>query len=545
MRSGQRPFRASRLVVGILILMTGCGDGDGVSSPVAPSPITAPPKPSTSQNALVTTTAPVTATSNEGVTLKATQPTLAEPVDEETSEIRPLLVALNSTGFVPVDFGYEFALYAADSGTLARVEGGSGTPRDPGSTSYQVQTPLDLGGTYTWRVRATFEDAFGPWSNDASFTTAPVAFGAPLQLESPIDTVVRDRPTFVVRSGTVEGDPQRIAIQVRVARGGTELTDMHIADEVEASPRGGEELRVVLAEDYPFTPGTDYDWQARTLASTASSRTFLSPWSEAVSFETEVQGLDTPSPVAPSDTTVDTHPALTVRNGAVQGNVGKVYIRAEVTPDDASSGAVYGTAEMQGGAGGLTTILLPGPLQPRVFYRWRALAVAPEAPFGSVTSDWSPPSMFETRADSSLGPVQNPPPRLLEVLRRVAAEHPEELRAAVAAGPTGNPTGPDDPNFRFLHLAVDALREADGGRWGATFWINPSDPNDRGRLSKERVAYYLGNGDPSGSDNIRVIEYLHWATGTMAWHDSTHSLRTRYPHIKGLWKLPRECPRGC
>ena len=83
----------------------------------------------------------------------------------------------------------------------------------------------------------------------------------------------------------------------------------------------------------------------------------------------------------------------------------------------------------------------------------------------------------------------------------------------------------------MLRLAVEALREADGGRWGTTYWTHPPHADN---WSRERLAYYLGNGDPVNSTNIRVIEYLLFANGSIFWWDATDHLRTDYPNATGV-----------
>ena len=547
MRPRQGLFGAGRFLLGMVLLMTGCGDD--ASLPVAPTTV---PSASTSQSMAAPTTVPMVTPEEreEGVTLKATRPMPMNPPNEtEINEVAPLLVASSSDGFVEVDFGYEFEVYAEATGALVEDAPAIVMPESQGSghVSYRVATRLDLGATYRWRVRAVLEDAFdkdadeetdalGPWSRDAFFSIAPVAFGAPVKLR-PIDKVVNTRPLFKVHSGVVEGDPERVVIQLRVTPDDTQPADEHIAGEAEAGAAGGQEVRITLRNDYQMTSDTGYVWQARTVAHKLS-RMFTSDWSDDGSFKTEVQRLGRPGTSLPEEGgTVGARPVLVVENGAVEGNVGRVFIEVEVNRKDGSE-RVSGRAEMQGGEGGETSVRLQETLQPEAPYSWMARAIAPDAPFGPVESEWSAPATFMTDASTSLGPVVNPPPNLLHVVQGVANRYPDELRAAIAAGQAGVSSGLNDPDFQFLYRVVEALRAADGGRWGVTYWTNDHTPEDR--LSKDRVGYYLGdeNSNPHGSPNMRVIEFLFWLDGSMFWYDSTNDIRRNHPEAHGQWRNP-------
>ena len=278
--------------------------------------------------------------------------------------------------------------------------------------------------------------------------------------------------------------------------------------------------------------GTNYRWRIRALLEGA-----FGPWSDYVSFRTAVYRLGAPQPTAPRGVEVGTRPVFVVRNGEVEGDVGSRVIRIEVALDGGFTDAIVGEAKMQGGRGRETRIRLGEALQPKMSYFWRARAVASNTSYGPVVSPWSVTARFTTRAGTSLGPVMSPPPNLLHVIQRVAAEHPDAVRAAHSAGSGGDLTGADDPGFKFLFLTVEALRKENGGRWGITFWTNPGS---RARHSKDRLGYYLGNGDPNGSTNMAVIEFFVWRDGSLAWFDATRSLKRDYPRARGEWRdLPK------
>ena len=531
MKLGGRLLGAGALVVGAALL-PGCGED--LSSPVAPTPIETP-------------------TDGEVIVKTDTAPVPIEPITtseaDEITDRQPLLVASNATGLVPVTFGYEFAVYpAAASGGSAAVDSGFGMPHDANSISYQVQEPLALGTDYTWRVRVTYEDRFGAWSVPAPFSIAPIVFGSPPQLVAPErGSSVGIRPVFTVRNGEIDGEAQRVQIQVRLAPEGTELADTHIVGTTETEGRAGEEVMIQLGGRQALTPGRVYDWQARAVAH-AASRRFHGPWSQSWSFETVELSLGAPEPITPPQgATVGIRPTFHVRNGAVDGDVGPVVILVQVAVDGNKDGvsdddfarAIEGRAPMQGSRGDTSTVQLDQILEPMTSYVWRTQAVAPRASHGPIRSPWSSPDRgFETRAgggDYPLGPVRNPPPNLRHIIQRVANDRPDALRAALDGPIVGTPRRPNDPRYEFLGLAVQALREANGGRWGTCFWIHPGFPDN---LSRDRVAYFLGDANPVDSQNFRVIEFLYWADGSIFWWDSTEHLREEYPNAIGYWRNP-------
>ncbi len=525
-----RLLGAGALVVGAALL-AGCGDD--LTSPAAPTPIDTP--------------------ANEAVVVKtdiAPEPIRPDKTsdDDEITDRQPLLVASNATGLVPVTFRYEFAVYPAAPSGAAALDSGFGTSHDANSTSYRVQTPLTLGTDYTWRVRVAYENEFGAWSRPAPFSLAPVVFGSPPQPVAPArGGSAGTRPVFTVRNGEIHGQVQSVEIQVRLAPEGTELADRHIVGATKTDARAGEEVMISLREDREdLVPGRVYNWQARAVAAHTASRTFHSAWSQSWSFETEEQSLGAPEPTAPSPgAEVGIWPTFRVRNGTIVGEVGPVVIQVQVAvdgngdgvPDDDFASAMEGRAPMQGSPGDPSTVQLDEALAPMTSYVWRARAVAPRAAPVPVRSPWSAVRAFQTGAggDYPLGPARNPPPNLRHVIQRVADAHPDVLRAALDGPIVGTPRWPNDPRYEFLGLAVEALREANGGRWGTCFWIHPGFPDN---LSRDRVAYYLGNGDPVNSRNFRVIEFLFWADGSIFWWDSTDHLREEYPNAIGYWRHP-------
>lgn len=98
-------------------------------------------------------------------TLKVTAPTLISPInDVRLQEAPPLLTAAAVTGkYASVSPQYRFFVFSA-AGALVEEAVADGP-------SYQMLKGLDFNTRYTWRVRAEFDGAFGPWSSTESFLT--------------------------------------------------------------------------------------------------------------------------------------------------------------------------------------------------------------------------------------------------------------------------------------------------------------------------------------------------------------------------------------
>ncbi|HUR35517.1 MAG TPA: hypothetical protein VM032_17060 [Vicinamibacterales bacterium] len=119
-----------------------------------------------------TTVAPTsTATSSadagaaaDGSTLKVSAPTLVTPINDDTSaDTTPTLVATEATGkYVQGSLAYDFELYDDQNVKIQTLV--------VNGLSWKVGA-LEFAKRYTWRVRATTDSAYGPWSPFASFYT--------------------------------------------------------------------------------------------------------------------------------------------------------------------------------------------------------------------------------------------------------------------------------------------------------------------------------------------------------------------------------------
>ena len=106
-----------------------------------------------------------TAVAADGSTLKATAPTPTSPINNQAVTEAPLLTASASTmKFADGALQYRFQLFN-DAGALAQDSGLVNTP------AFRVTAALNLKVRYTWRVRAEYQGAIGPWSAVGSFVS--------------------------------------------------------------------------------------------------------------------------------------------------------------------------------------------------------------------------------------------------------------------------------------------------------------------------------------------------------------------------------------
>lgn len=107
----------------------------------------------------------------DGSTLKATAPSPTSPINgAQPDEL--VLTANKASGKFDTSqqFSYEFEIMTAAGGGVpacsSTVAGGDGS-----TVSYTPTCTLEFDSPQTWRVRATFAGAVGPWSTAASFRT--------------------------------------------------------------------------------------------------------------------------------------------------------------------------------------------------------------------------------------------------------------------------------------------------------------------------------------------------------------------------------------
>jgi hypothetical protein len=105
----------------------------------------------------------------DGSTLKVTAPSPVSPINNAQPD-NLVLVATQSTGkFVSVPLSYEFEIFNASNTRVyaSGVTAGTMSGNNVSHTATNVQLAFDA--PHTWRVRAVYQGAFGPWSSTASF----------------------------------------------------------------------------------------------------------------------------------------------------------------------------------------------------------------------------------------------------------------------------------------------------------------------------------------------------------------------------------------
>jgi len=162
------------------------------------------------------------AAAEDGSTLKVSAPVPQSPIaNTEVEVLTPTLTVVNSESqFISgVNFPQEFQVYRVEgNGILTPVESGI-VPQGAGVTSYVVQAPLVDDTPHQWKVRASFDGAFGPWSEMAAFRTKVlVTIFEPTPLQpAPGEVVDSIRPVLEVKNPQIDGDPGLVFIEFQVA----------------------------------------------------------------------------------------------------------------------------------------------------------------------------------------------------------------------------------------------------------------------------------------------------------------------------------------
>jgi hypothetical protein len=161
------------------------------------------------------TPSPVSDSSSDGSTLKATAPRLVSPVNDlRLDSLQATLTIANAAGkYSNADFEYRFELYQDDTfvANSCRVPAGAG-----GGTSWRVPFDLELDRRYKWRARAEMGPHNGPWSDFQLFRSLdyrgivprPTGGAWPTSGPAIVDYVARAFPQYLVATPT---DDERIA----------------------------------------------------------------------------------------------------------------------------------------------------------------------------------------------------------------------------------------------------------------------------------------------------------------------------------------------
>jgi len=211
----------TRLVmcVGVLALTVGCGESK--RTPVSPDPGTVP---GPDANA-------------DGSTLKATVPSPVSPVNGAQPTDVVVLTASKAAGkFKDIPLSYQFQVRSGstvvyDSGVTGGAGSGNNVSHTPNASAIQPET------TYTWRVRAVFQNAVGSWSPDATFLSPVGAYIRGNEIRDPM-TIGR---TVGTPFGAVQFSDRGIELITHESRVGYQLPQTLQAGEFSVMVTGFDE----------------------------------------------------------------------------------------------------------------------------------------------------------------------------------------------------------------------------------------------------------------------------------------------------------------
>ncbi len=138
----------------------------------------------------------------DGSTLKATAPTPVSPINGAQPDT-VVLTATKSTGkFTDISPSYEFEVFNA-ANTRVYTSGVTGGVGSGANVTHEVPaTALEFDQPHTWRVRAVFEGAVGPWSSSASFKAPVGAYVRGNEVFDPLNTGVPSKVISASRDVT-------------------------------------------------------------------------------------------------------------------------------------------------------------------------------------------------------------------------------------------------------------------------------------------------------------------------------------------------------
>jgi hypothetical protein len=103
----------------------------------------------------------------DGSTLKATAPNPVSPINGTQPDALVLVATTSHGKFVDIPVSYQFQIRSGSTVVFdSQVVAGS---VNGDQVQYTPSAALAADSTYTWRARAAYQGAFGPWSGDATF----------------------------------------------------------------------------------------------------------------------------------------------------------------------------------------------------------------------------------------------------------------------------------------------------------------------------------------------------------------------------------------
>lgn len=207
-----------------------------------------------------TTSAPATANAAaDGSTLKVSAPTPQSPINDQTFQNPPITLSASTSNakYGSITPQYRFQVISP-AGT---------TVQDSGllnATSFQINQDLLTGKTrYTWRVRAEYQGAVGPWSSTGSFIAPdPALIADALTSGTTIGTKMGGH--FILGQGW-QADTVTDAIAYDVPTCTSCKLEFDIANCGKGSDADGADLKWISMGDAPafndFTVFRDHPWK--------------------------------------------------------------------------------------------------------------------------------------------------------------------------------------------------------------------------------------------------------------------------------------------
>jgi len=189
------------------------------------------------------------AATSDAVTLKATAPTPLSPVNNVrlTDSAATLQIGGSSATFANgLTFQYRFQVFNA-AGTLV-VDSGVVS-----GTSWTVSATLDFDAPYTWRARAEYQGATGPWSAAASFRTLAGGHISGSELYDPLNNnktvgVIHGPVVFSSKGVTLQSLESYISYQLPVTLTAGEFS--LLVTDMPANTEGGKTKLFAMGQGY-------------------------------------------------------------------------------------------------------------------------------------------------------------------------------------------------------------------------------------------------------------------------------------------------------
>ena len=145
------------------------------------------------------------------------------------------------------------------------------------------------------------------------------------------------------------------------------------------------------------------------------------------------------------------------------------------------------------------------------------------------------PSFTPSPTPSVFVPPLCDAPNNLSLLKQKATQHAQALQNSIHCQPQGG------GSWEFLEEVLKAFRQTDT-KWG--YYYDKQDQANIDGWSPDHIAYYCGNGNGDGSNNVRVIDIFPYGTvcQSVQWVVDTEGTKA---FGSGLWKYPGPGSKTC